>query len=75
VFEFGDLPSGTSAKALVQGDMKALPEVVLHTALRAGLIGTGMYIAGARTDVVRNAVAGSLAIEAFVLLWMLREST
>jgi hypothetical protein len=46
MFEFGDLPSGTSAKALVQGDMKALPEAVLHTTLRAGLIGTGMYIAG-----------------------------
>lgn len=63
------LPSGTSAAALVGGDWRALPTAVLHTALRAALVGTGLYVAGERAHVVRNAVAGSLAIEAFVLAW------
>lgn len=63
------LPSGTSAAALVSGDWKALPTAVLHTALRAALIGSGLLVAGERANTVRNAVAGSLAIEAFVLAW------
>ena len=34
-----------------------------------GLVAAGLLVAGERTHVVRNAVAGSLAIEAFVLSW------
>lgn len=63
------LPSGTSAASLVAGDWGALPLAVLHTALRAGLVGAGLYAAGERAAVVKKAVAGSLAIEAFVLAW------
>jgi hypothetical protein len=63
------LPSGSSAAALVGGDWRALPTAVLHTTLRAALVGTGLLVAGERAHVVRNAVAGSLAIEAFVLSW------
>lgn len=63
------LPSGSSAAALLSGDMSALPLAVAHTVLRAGLVGAGLLVAGERTHVVRNAVAGSLAIEAFVLSW------
>jgi len=63
------LPSGSSAAALIGGDWSALPVAVLHTAVRAALVGTGLLVAGERAHVVRNAVAGSLAIEAFVLSW------
>lgn len=63
------LPSGSSAAALLSGDMSALPLAVAHTVLRAGLVGAGLLVAGERTHVVRNAVAGSLAIETFVLGW------
>jgi len=63
------LPSGTSAARLIAGDASALPLAVLHTALRAALVGSGLYLAGERANVVRNAVAGSLAIESFVLAW------
>ena len=63
------LPSGSSAVALLSGDLSALPVAVAHTAVRAALIGTGLLVAGERKRVVRNAVAGSLAIETFVLGW------
>lgn len=63
------LPSGSSAVALVGGDWSALPLAVGHTILRATLVGGGMLAAGERAHVVRNAVAGSLAIETFVLMW------
>jgi hypothetical protein len=66
---YGALPSGSSALALVGGDAGALPKVLLHTGLRAALVGVGLFAAGERAHVVRNAVAGSLAIEAFVLGW------
>jgi hypothetical protein len=63
------LPSGSSAVALLSGDVRALPAVVGYTAARAALIGTGLLVAGERAHVIRNAVAGALAIEAFVLVW------
>jgi hypothetical protein len=63
------LPSGSSAVAVVSGDWSALPLAVAHTVLRAGLVGAGLLVAGERTHVIRNAIAGSLAIEAFVLGW------
>jgi|GEM_PF-1823514 hypothetical protein len=65
------LPSGSSAAALLGGDWRALPLAVGHTALRATLVGAGLYLAGERDPkrLVKNAAAGSLAIEAFVLGW------
>lgn len=63
------LPSGSSASALIGGDWSALPLAVGHTLLRSMLVGTGLLVAGEREHVIRNAVAGSLAIEAFVLGW------
>jgi len=63
------LPSGSSAVALVGGDWSALPTAVAHTVVRAALVGTGLLVAGERAHVVRNAIAGSLAIETFVLGW------
>lgn len=64
------LPSGSSALSLVQGRPGAIGGVFLHTMLRAGLIGAGLAIAGERKHLVRNALAGSLAVEAFVLGFM-----
>lgn len=63
------LPSGSSAAALIDGDWNALPVAVGHTIVRAALVGAGLVVAGERTHVIRNAVAGSLAIETFVLGW------
>ena len=63
------LPSGSSAAALLGGDWRALPLAVGHTIVRAALVGAGLYAVGERAHVVRNAVAGSLAIETFVLGW------
>lgn len=61
------LPSAESAAQLARGDIKALPRVFVHTAGRAALIGVGLILAGQREHVFRNALAGSIAIEVFVL--------
>jgi len=63
------LPSATSALALLNGEPGALPMVVAHTSLRAGIIAVGLLVAGQRRGVVKNALVASLAIEAFVLGW------
>jgi hypothetical protein len=63
------LPSAASAMALVNGEPGALPTVVAHTAMRAGIISVGLLISGQRQNVVRTALVSSLAIEAFVLGW------
>lgn len=41
----------------------------MHTVGRAALIGTGLAVAGQRENLVRSALAASMAIETFVLLW------
>lgn len=63
------LPSASSAMALVQGEPGALPLVVGHTIMRAGIISVGLVLAGQRAGVMRTALVSSLAIEAFVLGW------
>lgn len=63
------LPSGTSAYRLMSGDPSGLIGVVGHTIGRSALVGAGMAVAGERKHLVRNAVAGALGIEAFVLVW------
>lgn len=69
------LPSGESATELVHGDAGALPKVIFHTTIRAGLIAIAMYAAGMRSpkDLVKYSTAGAVGIEAFVLLWALYE--
>lgn len=70
-----DLPSADAAKDLVRGVPGALPRVVGYTALRAGLIGAGLLVAGQRgRPVLRGAVFGALAVEVFVLLWASAEA-
>jgi hypothetical protein len=65
------LPSGSSAATLLSGDWSALPAVVGYTAARAALIGVGLFAAGERAParLARNAAAGALAIEVFVIGW------
>jgi hypothetical protein len=63
------LPSAASALAFVRGDPGSLLPMALHTVLRAGIIGTGLYVAGTRRNLVRTALVSSLAIETFVLAW------
>ena len=38
------LPSGSSAAALLSGDMSALPIAVAHTVVRAALVGAGLDV-------------------------------
>lgn len=63
------LPSASSAMALVQGQPGALPLVIGHTVMRAGIISVGLLLSGQRHGVMRTALVSSLAIEAFVLGW------
>lgn len=64
------LPSGRAWSAFVRtGDTSALGSALTHTGLRACLIGTGLLIVGAdRGRIVRDAVSGSLGVDAFILL-------
>ena len=66
------LPSVVAAERFFTGSDKGKHIIeVLGSALgRATLIGAGMYVAGERQNVVRNAVAGALAIEVFVLAYV-----
>ncbi len=67
------LPSGRAWVRLVRdGDVGALGSVIAHTGLRATLIGAGLWAVGARRGtIVRDAVAGSLGVDAFILAWSL----
>lgn len=68
------LPSASSALAFARGEPGALPLVVLHTLLRAGIIGAGLYVAGTRRNLARTAIVSSLAIETFVLCWAVHQN-
>jgi len=61
------LPSASSAGDFVNGVEGSGIRLVGHMLGRAALIGTGLYLAGAGNKTVRYAVAGSAAIETFVL--------
>lgn len=63
------LPSASSARALVRGEASAIPLVLAHLALRAGLIAMGMYAVGVRQNILRASIGGAVGIEAFVLTW------
>ena len=65
------LPSGQAAFDLVSGDRSCLLPVIGTTLARSALIGVGMAVAGERKHLVRNAVAGAVAVEGFVLIWAL----
>jgi len=63
------VPSAESTGALIRGEKNALPRVLIHTAGRAALIGVGLAIAGEREHLVRNSLAGAIALEAFLLVY------
>ena len=64
------LPSSDSAKALVSGDLSALPTAALHMVGRGLLLGARMAVAGLDSKTAfRASVAGAVAIELFALSW------
>jgi len=64
------LPSVVAAERYLDGSGGNLLGVIGSALGRAAIIASGMYIAGERKHVARNALAGSLAIEAFVLVYV-----
>lgn len=67
------LPSGDAAIRFWQGGPKwpvTALEVVGTAALRGLLLASGLYLAGARDkELVKYTLAGTAAIETFVLAW------
>ena len=56
---------------IINGEAIGVPLVLSDLLFRAALIGAGMYaFGGVRKGVVKTALAGSLAVEAFVLTWI-----
>lgn len=64
------LPSQDAAERLLAGEPNGLRDSIASTAVRAGLIAGGLYVAGRRgRDLVREAAYGALAVELAVLGW------
>ena len=64
------LPSHRAAAMLIAGEPGGLPLVIGSTVLRGAIIAAGLYaVDRKRKRIARDAMAGALAIEAFVLLW------
>lgn len=64
------LPSEQSAKALVAGQDGAWLQALLHMGGRAFLVGAGAAAAGVPSKyLVKTAVGGTIAIEAFVIAY------
>jgi hypothetical protein len=63
------LPSGQAALDLVKGRPGGFGRTVACTFGRAALIGVGMLVGGKTENLARDAFAGALGIEAFVLAW------
>jgi hypothetical protein len=63
----GSPPSTYAAYAAVTGEPGGWFRVLFTMTFRAGLIGTGLYVAGHRRAVFRSAMYASAAIEIFVL--------
>lgn len=63
------VPSHSSARDLVSGVPGAAERVGLHYAQRTALLAGALLLAGERRRVLRYALVGSAAIEAFVLWW------
>lgn len=68
------LPSGRAALDLVTGRPGGLGKTIVCTLGRASLIGVGMAVVGKRENLVRDALAGALGIEAFVLAWAMHRA-
>jgi hypothetical protein len=69
------MPTYSAAcRAFVEGEPGALWEVGLGVLSRAAFIGLGMYAFGERENLVRNAIAGSIGVEVFVIGYVLTET-
>jgi hypothetical protein len=66
------LPSSNSVYAVVSGETRAIPVLVLHYAARSAIVGLGLAAAGLRGKelVVSSALAGA-AFELSLLGWVL----
>jgi hypothetical protein len=67
------LPSGRAAFELVSGDASAVLPTIGCTVVRAGLIAGGLLAVGRRDHLIRDSLAGAVAVELFVLGWALIE--
>lgn len=62
------LPSGAAAEAFLEGPTPTTAGAVAASVLaRSAIVGAGLFLVGERQHLIRNAIAGSLAIETFVL--------
>ena len=69
------LPSSDAAVTLVQGDIApGVVGVVGSTLLRSVLIMGGLYAVGERKHLIRNSIGASVAIELFVLAWIVKKN-
>jgi hypothetical protein len=73
------LPSSEAAAQVIAGDLYAVPAAVGSTLMRAGLIATGIGIAGLAMgkkseNLVRDSIAGAVVVEVFVLGWIYMKS-
>lgn len=62
------LPSVVAAENFLRGKPGGFLAILSSALGRAGIIFAGLYLAGERKRLVRYALAGSFAIETFVLL-------
>lgn len=70
VEDYAPLPSSMSAADFIDAPSASkVPTLLIHTAFRTGLIAGGIYLAGGKKKVWKEAVGGALMIEAFCLVW------
>lgn len=64
------LPSSETAYMVAKGQPGGWPRLIRDVIVRGALIGGGMYVAGARENVLRYALGGAIAIEVFAVGWV-----
>ena len=63
-------PTATAAQACLQGDGSACARSAGWVGTRTALLAAGMYVAtGSTQHLLRDALAGSLGVQAFVMAW------
>jgi len=68
LFKSSPLPTGENATDVIQGVSGAVPKAVAYTLARSLLIAAGLAAVGVRgSELVKYSLAGSAAVEAFVL--------
>lgn len=67
-------PSARSASMLARGEPGSIVACVAHCAFRSMLVAVGLRAVGhGEKDLVRDAVAGAIAIEVFLVGWAIRQ--